>query len=197
MGERRQVGQEVCDRAAGESQRGVRRVRISEAVRTQDIEANEHLDMRHRSELAGLDAPQDFLGGAIEDVVVVFNQVAAGLLGALSQSLKLVEGRGRRLLNDHMGAGVEGVHRQPKVGGRGSRDMDDIGPDLLQHGQVAGEPRRDAIPLGDSLCRGGRKVADGRQLNAWQGLQAGEVLAGDLPRSNERRLQEPASRIRR
>ena len=56
---------------------------------------------------------------------------------------------------------------------------------------------RIAVPLGGGLRRGGREVADGGQLDARQGLEAGEVLPGDLPGSDQRCLHEPTSRIRR
>jgi hypothetical protein len=75
--------------------------------------------------------------------------------------------------------------------------VDRVASGLLQHGPVIGEPGLDAVTLGGSLRRGGREVADGGQLDAPQGLQAGEVLPGDLPGSDARCLHEPTSRIRR
>ena len=195
--QRRQVGQEVGDGAAGQGERGVRRVGIGEAARAEDVEADEHLDVCHRPEFAGLDAPQDLLRGMVEEVVVVLDEMAAGLLGAPDQRLQLLEGRGGRLLDDDVGAGGERVHGKPEVGGRGRGDVDYVGSGLLQHGPVVGEPSPDAVPLGGSLRRGGREVADGGQFDARQGLQAGEVLPGDLPGSDERCLHEAFSRIRR
>ena len=59
--QRRQVRQEVGDGAAGEGERGVRRVGVGEAARAEDIEADQHLDMGHCPELAGLDASQNLL----------------------------------------------------------------------------------------------------------------------------------------
>ena len=85
-------------------------------LRAEDVEADEHLDVRHRAELAGLDASQDLLGRAVEDVVVVLDEMAAGLLGAPDQRLQLLEGRGGRLLHDDVGAGVE---RSPSPAGSG------------------------------------------------------------------------------
>ncbi len=193
--QRRQMGQEVGDGAAGQGERRVRRVGIGEAARAEDVEADEHLDMRHRPELAGLDASQNLLRGMVEDVVVVLDEMATGLLGAPDQRLQFLEGRGGRLLDDDVGAGVERVHGQPEVGGRGRGDVDHVGSGLLQHGPVVGEPGPDAVTLGGGLRRGGREVADGGQLDARQGLQAGEVLPGDLPGSDERCLHEPTSRI--
>jgi hypothetical protein len=75
--------------------------------------------------------------------------------------------------------------------------VDHVGSGLIQYRPVVGEPGADAVPLGGGLRRGGREVADGGQLNARQRLQTGEVLPRDLPGSDERRLHEPASRIRR
>src|ERR1700676_4716870 len=121
--------------------------------------------MAHCPELAGLDALHDLLRRAVKDVVVILDQVTAGLLRASSQSLELLEGRGYWLLVDDMGAGIERVHRQTEMGGRWRGDVDDIGAGLFQHGLVVGEPRSDAVPLGGSLRRGGREVADGRQLD--------------------------------
>ena len=123
--------------------------------------------------------------------------MAAGLLGAPDQRLQLLEGRGGRLLYDDVGAGVERVHGKPEMGGRGRGNVDHVGSGLLQHGPVIGEPGPDAVALGGSLRGGGREVADGGQFDARQGLQAGEVLPGDLPRSDQRYLHEHASRIRR
>ena len=163
----------------------------------EDVEADKHLDVCHRPELAGLDASQNLLRGMVEDVVVVLDEMATGLLGAPDQRLQFLEGRGGRLLDDDVGAGVERVHSQPEVGGRGRGDVDHVGSDLLQHGPVVGEPSPDAVPLRGSLRRGGREVADGGQFDARQGLQAGEVLPGDLPGSDERCLHEAFSRIRR
>ena len=188
--QRRQVGQEVGDGAAGQGERRVGRVGIGEAARTEDVEANEHLDVRHRPEFAGLDAPQDLLRGMVEEVVVVFDEMAAGLLGAPDQRLQLVEGRGGRLLDDDVGASVERVQGEPEMGGRWRGDVDHVGPDLFQHGPMVGEPGPDAVPLGGSLGGGGREVANGRQLDARQRLQAGQVLPGDLPGSDERCLHE-------
>jgi hypothetical protein len=64
-------------------------------------------------------------------------------------------------------------------------------------GPVVGEPGPDAVPLGGSLRRGGRAVADGGQRDARRGLQAAEVLPGNLPGSNQRCLHESTFRIRR
>ena len=122
--------QEVGDGAAGQGERGVRRVRIGEAARAEDVEANKHLDVCHRPEFAGLDAPQDLLRGMVEQVVVVLDEVAAGILGAADQRLQFLEGRGGRLLDDHMGAGVERVQSQPEMRGRRRGDVDDVGSDL-------------------------------------------------------------------
>ena len=133
----------------------MRRVGIGEAARAKDIEANEHLDVRHRPELAGLDASQNLLRGMVEDVVVVLDEMATGLLGAPDQRLQFLEGGSGRLLDDDVGASVERVHGQPEVGGRGRGDVDYVGSGLLQHGPVVGEPRPDAVPLGGSLRRGG------------------------------------------
>ena len=173
------------------------RVGIREAARTEDVEADQHLDMRHRSELAGLDVSQDLLGRVVEEVVVVLDEVTANLLGAPGQRLQLLEGRGRRLLHDDVGAGIERVHRQPEVGGRRRGHVHHVGPRLLQHRAVVGEPGRDAVALGGSLRRGRREIADGGQLDARQGLQAGQMLPGDLPGPDKRCLHEPTSRIRR
>ena len=153
-------------------------------LRPEDVEADEHLDMRHRAELAGLDAPQDLLRGVIKDVVVVLDEVAANLLRPPDQCLQLFEGRCGGLLHDDVGAGVKRIHGQPEVGGRGRGDVDHVGPDLLQHGPVVGEPGLDPVPLSGGLRGGGREVADSGQLDARQGLQTGEVLPRDLPGSD-------------
>lgn len=58
--------------------RRVRRVGIRPAARSDDVEAKEHVNARHRLKLAGLNALQDFLIGMVEDVVVF--PVAASLL---------------------------------------------------------------------------------------------------------------------
>ena len=91
--QRRQMRQEVGDGAAGQGERGVRRVGIGEAVRAKDVEADEHLDVCHRPEFAGLDASQDLLRGTVEEVVVVLDEMAAGLLRAPDQRIQLLEGR--------------------------------------------------------------------------------------------------------
>jgi hypothetical protein len=39
--------------------------------------------------------------------------------------------------------------------------------------------------LGGSIHRGAREIADGGQLDAWQNLQAGGMLRGDLPGRDE------------
>ena len=128
---------------------------------------------------------------------MVLDEVAADILGTPDQRLQFLEGRGDRLLNDDMGASVERVQSQPEMRGRGRGDVDDVGSDLLQHGPVVGEPCRDAVSLSGSLRGGGGEVADGRQIDARQRLQAGEVLPSDLPSADERRFHEAFSRIRR
>ncbi len=144
-----------------------------------------------------LDASQDFLRGLVEDVVVILDEMATRLLGASDQRLQFLEGGSGRLLDDDMGASVERVHSQPEVRGRRRGDVDDVRSGLLQHGPVVGEPGPDAVPLRGSLCRGGREVANRGQFDARQGLQAGEVLSGDLPGSDKRCSHEAFSRIRR
>src|SRR4051794_29559148 len=114
----------------------MRRVWVGEAGRPENIEANEHFNVCYRPELTELDAPQNLLRGMVEDVVIVLDEMAAGLPGALGQYLQLLEGRGDRLFNNHMSASAERVHRQPKMGGRGRGDVNHIGPGLLQHGPV-------------------------------------------------------------
>jgi hypothetical protein len=79
------------------------------------------------------DMSEDLLGGVVEHVVVVLDEVAAGLLSAPHQHLQLLEGRSGRLLHDDVGAGVQRIHGQPEVGGRGCGDVDHVGPGLLQH----------------------------------------------------------------
>ena len=197
MRERRQVGQEVGDGAAGESKRWVRRVGIGETARAKDVETNEYLDMRHVTELAGPNASQDLLGAVVENVIVVLDEMAADLSGATDQRLQFLKGRGDRLLHDDVGASIERVHGEPEVRGRRGGDVDHVGSSLLQHGPVVGEPGSDAIPLGGSLGGRGRTVADGDEFDAGQGLQASQMLPGDLPGSDERCLHEPTSRIRR
>ena len=153
--------------------------------------------MCYRPELAGLDASQNLLRGTVEDVVVVLDEMAARLLGAPDQGLQLLEGGSGRLLDDDVGASVERVHSWREVGGRGRGDVDYVGPGFLQHDPMVGEPRPDAVPLGGSLRRGGREVANGGQFDARQGLQAGEVLLCDLSGPDKRCLHEAFSRIRR
>jgi hypothetical protein len=182
--QRREVGQEVGDGAPGQSERRVRRVGIGEALRPEDVEADEHLDMRHRAELAGLDAPQDLLRAIIKDVVVVLNEVAANLLRPPDQCLQLFKGRCGGFLRDDVGAGIKRVHGEPEVGRRGCSDVDHVGPDLLQHGAVVGEPGLDPVPLSGGLRGGGREVADSGQLDARQGLDTRDVLPRDLPGSD-------------
>src|SRR3954471_4733188 len=109
----------------------MRRVGGGEAVRPKDVEADEHFNMYHRPELAEFDAPQNLLWGTIEDIVIVLDEMAAGLPGALGQHLKLLKGRSDRLFDNHMSAGAERVHRQPKVRGWGRGDVNHIGPGLL------------------------------------------------------------------
>ena len=46
---------------------------VGMAARGEDIEANEHLDVRYRPELARLDALKDLTRGMVEDVVVVLD----------------------------------------------------------------------------------------------------------------------------
>ena len=115
---------------------------------------------------------------------MVLDEVAANLLGAPDQCLQLLEGRCGGLLHYDVGAGVKRIHGEPEVGGRGRGDVDHVGPDLLQHGPVVGEPGLDPVPLGGGLRSGGREVADGGQLDARQGREAREVLPRDLPGSD-------------
>ena len=63
----------------------MRRVGISEAARAEDVEADEHLDVRHGPELAGPNASQDFLRGMVEQVIVVLDQVTADPASPASQ----------------------------------------------------------------------------------------------------------------
>ena len=88
----------------------MRRVGVGEAARAKDIEADEHLDVCHRPEFAGLDSSKNLLRGMVEDVVVVLDEMATGLLGAPDQRLQLLEGGSGRLLDDDVGASVERVH---------------------------------------------------------------------------------------
>ena len=50
--------------------------------------------------------------------------------GVPDQVVELLEGGGRRLLQDDVGPGVERVHRQGIVRGRRGGDVDHVGPDL-------------------------------------------------------------------
>src|SRR5262245_55745061 len=109
--------------------------------------------MRHRPKLPAMYATQDLLGGPVENVVVVFDKVAANLLSAPDQRLQLVVGRCRGLLHNDVRAGIERVHGQPEVGGRWRGDVDYSRPGLLQHGLVIGEPCADAESLSSSLRR--------------------------------------------
>ena len=59
------VRQEVGNGTAGQCERGMRRIGIGEARRTEDVEANDNFDVRHRPEFAGLDAPQSLLRGMV------------------------------------------------------------------------------------------------------------------------------------
>src|SRR5262245_22425165 len=52
MRQRCQVGQKVSDRATRQRKCRVRRIRIGEAARTENVETDEDLDMCHRPELA-------------------------------------------------------------------------------------------------------------------------------------------------
>ena len=140
MRQRREMRQEVGDRAAGELERGVRRVGVGEAAGPEDIEADEHLDMGHRPELARLDAPENLLRRTVEEVVVILDEMAPWFLGAPNQRLQLLEGGRRRLFHDDVGPGVERVQRRAEVGGRRRGDVDDVGPRLLQHDPMVGEP---------------------------------------------------------
>ena len=153
--------------------------------------------MHHRPELTGLDAAQDLLGSAIEDVVVILDEVPTGILRALRQCLEFTERRSDRLFHDDMGSSVESIHRQSEMRCRGRGDVDDVRLSLFQHLPVIGKPALDSIPLGGGLCRGRREVADGRHLDARQTLQAGEMLPGDLPCSDECYLHERTSSTRR
>src|SRR5690242_15667725 len=102
----------------------MRRVGIGEATRAEDVEADEHLDVYHCPEIAGLDASQNLLRSLVEGVVIVLNEVAAGLLGAPDQRLQFLESGGGRFLDDDMGASVERVHSQPEMRSRGCGDVD-------------------------------------------------------------------------
>ena len=144
-----------------------------------------------------LDASQDFLRCVVEDVVVVFDEMAADLLGAPDQSLQLLKGRGRWLLHDHVSTGIERVHRQREVRVRRRCDVDHVGPRFLQHDPMVGEPGLDAVSLGGSLRRGRRKIANGGQFHAWQSLAGKRGAAGRSARlrsalPSRADLQDPA-----
>ena len=96
----------------------------------------------------------------------------------------MVDG-GDRLLDDHMGSGREGIHRQPEVGLRRSCDVDDVRTDRVQHGPMIGEPGVDAKPFGGGFRHGTRQVANPRQVNLRERAQAGQVLLSDLSSSNQ------------
>ena len=147
--------QEVGNGAAGQGKRGMRRVGIGKAAWAEDVEADEYLDVYYCPELADLDPPENLLRSLVEEVIVVLDEMAAGLPGALDQRLQFLDGGGGRLLYDHVGACVERVDGRPEVGGRGRGDVDHVGSDLLQHGPVVGEPGPNAVPLGGSLRRCG------------------------------------------
>src|ERR1700761_3624729 len=104
----------------------MRRVGIGEAARAEDVEADEYLNVYYCSELAGLDPLQNLLRGLVEEVIVVLDEMAASLPGALDQRLEFLEGRGGRLFDDHVGASVERVHNRPEMGGRRRGDVDHV-----------------------------------------------------------------------
>ncbi len=83
------------------------RVGIRETTRPKDVETDEHLDVCHRSKLAGLDASQDLLRRLVKEVVVVLDKVTVGLLSTQGQGLQLFERRRGRLLHDDVSAGLE------------------------------------------------------------------------------------------
>ena len=56
----------------------MRRVWVGETGRAEDIEADQHLYMCYRPELAGLDASQDLLRSMVEYVIVILDEMAAG-----------------------------------------------------------------------------------------------------------------------
>ncbi len=163
-------------------------VGVGESARTEDVQADAHLDVDHAAELPALDAAEDLLWALIEEVIVVLHQRTPGLLGTADELLQLGQGGRRRLLDDDVGAGVERIHRQPEMRAGWGGDVDHRGTYLGEHRPVIRVPARDPVPLGRALGRGGCEIADRRHLHAGDALETAQVLPGNLSRADQGRL---------
>ena len=198
MRQRRQMRQEIGDGPAGQGERGVGRVGIGEAARAKDVEADEHLDVRHRPELAGLDASQDLLGRVVEEVIVVLDDVTAGLPARAATSVSSsskVEVAGFSTMTWAPASSESMASRKCEVGGvvtwtTSGRTFSSMARWSVNQARM---PYRSAA----ASAVAGERSQMAASSTPGKRLQAGQMLPGDLPGPDERCLHEPSSRIRR
>src|SRR5262249_50245868 len=148
--------QEIGDGTTRHAQREVGSIRIAErASRAENVETDEHLDVGDRAEFARRDQGKNFMGGLIEDVVVILDQDEILLYGVVDQGFKLGPGYRRRFLHDHMSASIECRRRQREMRYGRCSDMNDIRSEFVEHAMMVRVPGRYAEPLGGGFGSGG------------------------------------------
>ena len=126
----------------------------------------------------------------VEVVAVADGQLLPGAADVVEEALRVGVGRRERLLDVDVGAGVERLDGEGEVRLRGRRDVDDVGPLLLEEAVEVVVEGRDAVARGDLLGHEELQVGDrddargGRHL-----LDLLDVAVGDLAAAHDGNLE--------